>query len=101
MTKLRNRLLVLLVLAAVGIAAAGIGVASARSFQRRPASWQATASTIRPAPGPCAGEPDPSGSGAPHPVVKPALLAPQPNLWLAQLWMHWKTRGQFVHPRGK
>ena len=95
MTKHRSSLLVSLVLAAVALAAVGIDVSSAGTLDRTPA-WRAPSTTSRPGAGPFVGEPDPSGSGAPIPLVKPAALTPTPNLWMAQLWIQWKTRGQFA-----
>jgi hypothetical protein len=94
MTKLRSRLLVPLVLAAVALAAVGIDVASART-SRRNTPWNGTGATSRPGIGSFAGEPDPSPSGAPLPSVKPAHMTPAPNLWLAQLLIQWRTKSQF------
>jgi hypothetical protein len=93
MTKLRSRLLVTLVLAAVALAAVGIDVASARA-SRRNSPWSSGGVTSRPRIGSFVGEPDPSGSGAPLPVVKPAYMTPAPNLWMAQLWIQWRMRSQ-------
>lgn len=94
MTKLRSRLLVSLVLAAVVLVAVGVDVASARPAKGRTPPWQSATSnaTIRPGAGSFAGEPDPSGSGSPQPVVKPASSIGLPSHWLANLWIMWRTR---------
>jgi hypothetical protein len=94
MTKLRNRLLVTLVLAAVLLAALGTGVVSARTLQRRNPSLGGTVTTPRPGTGWYSGEPDPSGQGAPCPpkVDKPAMIVPAPGLWVAQWWIQWRTQ---------
>lgn len=92
MTKLRSRLLVLLVLAAVALVAFGVDVASARPARGRPAPWVAPTVTIRPGAGPCGGEPDPSGNGSPHGQVKPASLRGLPSTWLTNLWIMWWIR---------
>jgi hypothetical protein len=92
MTKLRNRLLVTLVLAAVSLAALGTGVASARTPQRRNPSLGGTASTSRPGMGRFSGEPDPNGGGAPVPPIDKTAMQPVlPGLWVAQLWIQWRT----------
>jgi len=94
MTKLRSRLLVSLVLAAVVLVATGAEVASARPAKGRTAPWHAAgASAIsRPGAGSFAGEPDPSGNGSPQPVVKPASMTGLPGHWLANLWIKWRLR---------
>lgn len=95
MTKLRIRLLVALVLAAVMLAGVGIEVASARQRTRQDSSPGTAARMTRPGVGRFAGEPDPSGSGAPVPTVKPASLTSQPGLWILHRWFQWRARGQY------
>lgn len=99
MTKLRSRLLVSLVLAAVTLVAVGVDVASARPTRGRPAPPVASTAAVRPVAGPCGGEPDPSGNGAPKPEVKPAWVSGLPSPWLADLWIMWKTRSLSAQPR--
>ena len=94
MTKLRSRLLVSLVLAAVVLVAVGVDVASAASARGRKSSWVATVPTGRPGAGSFAGEPDPTGQGAPVPVLKPASMTGLPSHWMANLWIMWKMRSQ-------
>lgn len=94
MTKLRSRLLVSLVLAAVVLVAVGVDVASAGSDRGRSSSWVRAATTGRPGAGSFSGEPDPTGSGAPVPVVKPASLSGLPSHWLANLWIMWRAKSQ-------
>lgn len=98
MTKLRSRLLVSLVLAAVTLVAVGVDVASAGPAKGRATPWLAPTATGRPAAGPCGGEPDPSGNGAPKPEVKPARVSGLPGQWLADLWIMWRTRGLSAQP---
>jgi hypothetical protein len=99
MTKFRSRLLVSLVLAAVALAAVGIDVASASTARHTGPPWRASTTAPRPNSGPFAGEPDPSGSGAPIPLIKPASLTPMPAMWMAQLWIQWRIRSQFSQHR--
>ena len=88
-------LLVSLVLTAVALAAVGIDVASARAAKRSlPWNGLSSGATSRPGIGSYAGEPDPSGSGAPQPSVKPAWMTPAPNSGLAHLWIQWWMRTQ-------
>lgn len=101
MTKLRSRLLVSLVLAAVVLVAVGVDVASARPAKGRSVSWLSPVASGRPGTGPCGGEPDPSGSGAPQPLVKPASISGLPSHWLADLWIMWRTRGLSAQPHVK
>jgi len=101
MTKLRSRLLVSLVLTAVALAAVGIDVASAKPSKRN-SPWVGSGSgaTSRPGIGAYAGEPDPSGSGAPQPSVKPAWMTPVPNTGrLADLWIQWWMRTKLGQDR--
>jgi hypothetical protein len=98
MTKLRSRLLVSLVLAAVTLVAVGVDVASARSAKGRSAPWLAATAAGRPSAGPCGGEPDPSGNGSPQPQVKPASLSGVPSTWLANLLIMWRTRSLSAQP---
>ena len=95
MTKLRSRLLVALVLTAVSLAAVGIDVASAWTTKGK-LPWQGSGSTAtsRPGIGKFAGEPDPSGNGAPQPSVKPAWMTPAPSPGLSHLWIQWWMRTQ-------
>ena len=100
MTKLRSRLLVALVLTAASLAAVGIDVASAGTAKRT-SLWQGLGSTAasRPGIGKFAGEPDPSGNGAPQPSVKPAWMSPAPSPGLAHLWIQWWMRTQLGQNR--
>jgi hypothetical protein len=100
MTKLRSRLLVSLVLTAVALAAVGIDVASAQTSKSN-ITWRGLGSSAasRPGIGRYAGEPDPSGSGAPQPSVKPAWMTPAPNSGLAHLWIQWWMRTQLGQNR--
>ena len=104
MTTLRNRLLVTLVLAAVLSSALGIGVASARSLQRRSSAPGNTAVVARPGVGRFGGEPNPDGSGAPCPpqVTKTTLqrVSSNPGLWLLQLWIQMRARSPFAQNLG-
>lgn len=99
MTKLRSRLLVTLVLAAVVLAAVGIDIAAAGTFQRRLPPLRMSPAVTRAGVGSYAGEPDPTGSGAPSPSVKPASMTYVPGQWLTWLWIQWRTRGQFAQPQ--
>jgi hypothetical protein len=94
MTKLRSRLLVSLVLAAVVLTAVGVDVASAWPARGRTAPGQSPSygAMNRPGVGSLAGEPDPNMGGAPQPVVKPASLTGLPSHWLANLWITWRMR---------
>lgn len=98
MTKLRSRLLVSLVLAAVVLTAVGVDVASAWSARGRTSPWQSPSygATFRPGAGSFAGEPDPTGNGSPQPVVKPASMTGLPSSWLASLWIMLRTRSPHV-----
>lgn len=100
MTKLRSRLLVALVLAAVALAAAGIDAASAGPNQKRDQAWRSSRLVTRAGAG-SFGEPDPTGSGAPIPVVKPSSMTGVPGHWLAQLWIQWKSRSPFAQQRSR
>lgn len=105
MTKLRSRLLVTLVLAAVALTTVGIEAAMARAPKRRtPSAWAQPSAVTRPGAGSFSGEPDPSGSGAPATDVKPASLTTAPGVWLSQMWLRWRTRnlvGPTHHPRSR
>ncbi|MCC6348901.1 MAG: hypothetical protein IT347_04815 [Candidatus Eisenbacteria bacterium] len=92
MTKLRSRLLVSLVLAAVAIAIAGIEAASARPSERRSLPAPTSFTSSRPGAGSFGGEPDPTGNGSPQPSVKPASLVGLPNFWLLDYWIKWRMR---------
>lgn len=99
MTKLRNRLLVTLALAAVVLATAGVEIAAAQPPLRRnphpsPSGTTSPLTVIRPGAGTFTGEPDPTGTGAPSPEVKPASLSSLPNFWLLQWWLRWREKGQ-------
>lgn len=100
MTKLRSRLLVSLVLTAVALAAVGIDVASARAAKPIQ-SWlsSGSAAASRPGIGRFAGEPDPSGNGAPQPSVKPAWMTPAPSTGVPHLLMQWWMRTQLGQNR--
>lgn len=101
MTKLRSRLLVSLVLAAVVLTAVGVDVASAWPAKGRtpPGLSPSYGAMGRPGVGSFTGDPDPTGSGAPQPVVKPASMTGLPSHWLASLWIMWRTRSPYAqHP---
>jgi len=104
MTTLRNRLLVTLVLAAVLSSALGIGVASARSLQRRTSVSGSTAVSTRSGVGRFGGEPNPDGSGAPCPpqVTKSSLqrVSANPGMWMLQLWIQMRARSPFAQQLG-
>jgi hypothetical protein len=98
MIKLRNRLLITLVLAAVAFSAFGVGPALAA----RHGSSSRAVSVPKPRPrvGPCAGDPDVGSTGAPRakptsvvPVVTPggAPLVVDDTL-LLHLWALWMGR---------
>lgn len=101
MTKLRNRLLASLVLAAVLLSSVGVQIAAARPSQRRhPSGTTTQTALIRPGAGSFSGEPDaPGPNGAPMPSVKPASLGTLPGSWLWQMWIRWKSRDHFAQHR--
>jgi hypothetical protein len=88
MTKLRNRLLATLVLAAVLLTVLGPGPAMAKGPGGTKSPPGLSSSAPRPGLGPLAGEPDPNQSGAPVPKVTPqAIVGPGTSGWVQQLWI--------------
>jgi len=87
MTKLRSRLLVTLILAAVMLSAVGPGVARAdsnrQSGSRTSAPWSSP--TVRP----LSGEPDAGGLSSPTPKSSPTWVAPLISPWVLELWIKW------------
>ena len=106
MTKLRNRLLITLILAAVSLSAIGVGTVSARpranvrgaASLETPASSSSTWSpTLRGPAGRFSGEPDAGNGTTPKPASKPTFASPTDittvngiGMWV-QLWALWLT----------
>ncbi len=96
MTKLRNRLLTTLVLAAVLSSAIGVGVAAAKDRAAAlPDPSQQTSSKGVPRAEPFSGEPDGVGGAGPRPNPNPSGTSPidpsDPSLseLLIQFWILW------------
>jgi hypothetical protein len=104
MTKLRNRLLITLILAAVAMSAIGVGAVSARTraYVRGARTVPTTAGSVwsskaRTPIGPYSGEPDAGNGTAPKQSTKPTTVNPTGafvdgmGAW-TQLWALWLTR---------
>ena len=86
MTKLRARLLVSLILAAVTLAAIGVGTSWATpraDHGSRSGGFPGSRVT------PMSGEPDAGGHTVPPPTVRPTACVPGVNPWFAMLWYQW------------
>ena len=105
MTKLRIRLLITLILAAVSLSAIGVGTVSARPRAniRGATGLQTSASSstwspvLRHSAGRFSGEPDAGNGTTPKPATKPTFASPTDiitvdgiGMW-AQLWALWLT----------
>lgn len=96
MTKLRNRLLTTLVLAAVLSSAIGVGIAAAKERATAlPEPSQQTSSKVVPRSEPFSGEPDGVGGAGPRPNPNPSGTFPvdptDPSFGelLVQFWILW------------
>jgi hypothetical protein len=103
MTKLRNRLLITLILAAVSLSAIGVGTVSARTRTSVRGARNTTTTTgstwsfkARTPVGPYSGEPDAGNGTTPKQYSKPTTGSPTDvtvdalDMWM-QLWALWLT----------
>jgi len=99
MNKLRNRLLIALILTAAMLPAAGGTFAWADSG--RDADSRASSALARPTVRPLSGEPDSGGINTPLPKPSSVWVDPVLNPWLVQLWIKWtvaeKETGRSFH----
>lgn len=103
MTKLRNRLLISLVLVALMLPALGVGLAHARfSGQRYPTPTAPSAGYSGSGAFGC-GEPDNSNNGAPPPKMTTASsIGHVGTSWFVQLWLQWAWKDSRVKaPRAR
>ena len=87
MTKLRSRLLITLILAAVMLSASGSAIAGTPSGHESDSRTSSTWS--RPSVRPLSGEPDSGGLSSPQPKVNPTWVDPVSSPWLLQILVRW------------
>ena len=97
MTKLRARLLVPLVLAAVALLAIGVG--TSRAAGRADHASHSRGSFARPPQAPMSGEPD-GGGHTSTPTVHTSAIDNGLGPWLALAWYQWLVERQQRKPSG-